>query len=127
MEQFEHLRIKLEDIQQATNNFGSEHYLGSGGFVKVYRADFHSKGLTVAAVKCLDRSLRQGDGEFWKEIMFLSKLKHENVISLLRFCDERGKKILVEYAPKKSLDLYIRGTELFWIQRLRYVLGLLVD
>ncbi|KAK9077820.1 hypothetical protein SSX86_006158 [Deinandra increscens subsp. villosa] len=125
IKEFKHLRIGLGAIKSATNNFCDKNYIGKGGFGKVYKGELvQSEVSIVVAVKRLDRTFGQGDPEFWKEIMMLSVYKHENIISLLGFCDESGEKIIVyEYAPKRSLDLYLRSPDLTWIQRLEICIG----
>nr|XP_043625750.1 probable serine/threonine-protein kinase PBL28 [Erigeron canadensis] len=124
--QFDHLKIPLESIKSATNNFAQESLIGRGGFGKVYMGVIdHSTGQhTKVAFKRLDRVFGQGDPEFWKEIMLLSLYRHENIVSLLGYCDDFGEKILVyEYASKKSLDSYINSEELTWVQRLQICIG----
>ncbi|XP_024995834.1 probable receptor-like protein kinase At1g30570 [Cynara cardunculus var. scolymus] len=123
--QFHHIQIQLEAIISATNNFSDDNCIGNGGFGKVYKGELlHSERQTVVAVKRLNRAFGQGDPEFWKEIIMLSRYKHENIVSLLGFCDESGEKILVyEYASKKSLDLYLNSEDLTWIQRLKICIG----
>ncbi|PWA46919.1 Protein kinase, ATP binding site-containing protein [Artemisia annua] len=125
MKQFEHLKISLEAIKTATDNFSNEKCIGRGGFGEVYKGEIvHSMGKSVVALKRLIRTYGQGDPEFWKEIMMLSSHKHENIISLLGYCDEGGEKILVyEYATKKSLDLYLCSSELTWVRRLNICIG----
>ncbi|CAI9284517.1 unnamed protein product [Lactuca saligna] len=120
LKQFEHLRIPLADLIAATNSFSKENWIGGGGFGQVYQGILASKGNTTVAIKVLDRSFGQGDGEFWKEVMMLSEYKHENIISLLGFCDEKSQKILVyKYASRKSLDEHIENKELTWARRLK--------
>ncbi|KAL7599288.1 hypothetical protein Lser_V15G22496 [Lactuca serriola] len=126
IKEFEHLRIQLGAIESASNNFGESNCIGRGGFGKVYKGELliQSKGLTMVAIKRLDRAFGQGDREFWKEIVTLSLYRHENIISLLGFCDEKGEKIIVyEYASNKSLDLYLSSTYFTWIQRLKICIG----
>nr|XP_043623694.1 uncharacterized protein LOC122595406 [Erigeron canadensis] len=125
LRQFEHLKIPLEAIITATNNFSDESLIGRGGFGKVYKGDVvRSEGETVAAIKRLDGRYGQGDPQFWKEIMLLSQYKHTNIVSLLGYCDDCDEKILVyEYAPKKSLDRYLNSSELNWVQRLKICSG----
>ncbi|KAL8195677.1 hypothetical protein R6Q57_025430 [Mikania cordata] len=125
MKEFKHLRIELGAIKSATNNFADKNYIGKGGFGKVYKGELaQSEVHTVVAVKCLDRAFGQGDPEFWKEIMMLSLHRHENIITLLGFCDENGEKIIVyEYASNISLDLYLSSINLTWIQRLKICIG----
>lgn len=54
----------------------------------------------------------------------LSTYKHENIVSLLGFCDESNEKILVyEYASRRSLDSYLNTDDLTWNQRLQICVG----
>ncbi|XP_076909857.1 putative receptor-like protein kinase At5g39000 [Bidens hawaiensis] len=116
--EFEHLRIRLRKLEKATNTFSSK-VIGTGGFGKVYEGVIsHSLGRSLVAIKCLNREFGQGDPEFWKEIMMLSRYTHKNLISLLGFCDEDGEKILVyEHASHGSLDRHLGSTALTWTQR----------
>ncbi|GJW49616.1 kinase-like domain, phloem protein 2-like protein [Tanacetum coccineum] len=121
MKEFEHLVIKLEEVKSATNNFTDTKIIGKGGFGNVYQGELsQSRGKTKAAFKRLDRKHGQGDPQFWKEVMMLSRYTHENLISLLGFCDEGGEKILVyEHASNGSLDRHLGSTTLTWSQRIR--------
>ncbi|KAK9068969.1 hypothetical protein SSX86_013085 [Deinandra increscens subsp. villosa] len=123
--QFKHLKIKLEAIQSATNNFSADNCIGHGGFGKVYKGELtHESGESMVAFKRLDPAFGQGNSEFWKEIMMLSYYRHENIVSLLGYCDDHGEKILVyEYASKKSLDSYLSNDDLTWVQRLKICVG----
>lgn len=45
-----------------------------------------------------------------REVEVMSKLKHENLVQLLSYCNDGNEQILVyEYMKNKSLDLYIFG------------------
>nr|GEW33075.1 putative serine/threonine/dual specificity protein kinase, catalytic domain-containing protein [Tanacetum cinerariifolium] len=124
--EFDHLKIPMKDIVSATNNFDRTHVIGGGGFGRVYKGDLslpEGQMITVA-FKQLDRRYGQGNIEFWKEIMMLTKYKHENLISLMHFCIEGDEMILVyEYASRGSLDRYLGDTSLTWIQRLKICIG----
>ncbi|KAM0017860.1 putative protein kinase RLK-Pelle-CrRLK1L-1 family [Helianthus debilis subsp. tardiflorus] len=123
MKEFEHLKIHLEDLKRATNSFGSK-VIGAGGFGKVYEGEIsHSKGRSKVAIKRLSREFGQGDPEFLKEIMMLSRHSHKNLITLLGYCDEDGEKILVyEHASNGSLDRHLSSNVLTWAQRLKICL-----
>ncbi|XP_076915876.1 putative serine/threonine-protein kinase PBL22 isoform X1 [Bidens hawaiensis] len=125
IQEFDHLRVPLDDIKLATNNFSAKNYINKGGFGKVYKGELmHHGKLVMVAIKRLDRTYGQGSREFWKEIMMLSHYKHKNLVSLLGFCETRGEKILVyEYLSNKSLDMYLSDTNLSWIQRLKICIG----
>ncbi|KAL7596298.1 hypothetical protein Lser_V15G30002 [Lactuca serriola] len=114
--------MQLEAIKSATCNFDDRKVIGKGGFGKVYEGILsHSKGnATMVAFKRLDRNYGQGVPEFLKEILMLSRYKHENLITLVGFCDENGEKILVyEHASNGSLDRHLSSTTLTWRQRLK--------
>ncbi|KAL8224635.1 hypothetical protein R6Q59_000271 [Mikania micrantha] len=124
LKDFTHLEIQLEDVKAATNNFGDKP-IGNGGFGPVYKGELVlPKGRRTVAFKRLDRKFGQGDVEFWKEIMVLSKFSHENLASLLHFCKEGDERILVyEYASNLSLDRHLDKASLTWIQRLHICHG----
>ncbi|KAI7747009.1 hypothetical protein M8C21_012660 [Ambrosia artemisiifolia] len=128
LQKFQHLKIQLEDIKEATNNFNDKH-IGVGGFGKVYKGEVtHAKGRSMVAIKCLNQDPKkgpvgQGAPEFLKEITMLSDYKHENLISLLGFCCEGGEQILVyELASRGSLDRYLNSPHLMWGRRLKICL-----
>ncbi|GJV43517.1 putative receptor-like protein kinase [Tanacetum coccineum] len=125
MEEFDHLKIKLQDIRLATNNFGRDKLIGHGGFGQVYKGELIlPNGPSIVSFKRLDRKLGQGNPEFYKEIMMLSKYKHENLVSLMHFCNQGDEMILVyEYAPRGSLDRYLSDASLTWSQRLKICVG----
>ncbi|KAL7594773.1 hypothetical protein Lser_V15G29999 [Lactuca serriola] len=125
LEEFQYLKIRLEAIKSATGNFDNNNVIVKGGFGKVYKGVLsHSKGQSTVAFKRLDRNYGQGDSEFLKEILMLSCYTHQNLISLVGFCDEDGEKILVyEHASHGSLDRHLSITTLTWRQRLTICLG----
>ncbi|KAL8209941.1 hypothetical protein R6Q57_006673 [Mikania cordata] len=127
LQQFQHLKIQLEDIKSATNNFDDEkNRIGVGGFGKVYKGEVsHSKGRSMVAIKRLNPDPRHGQGktEFLKEMMVLSRYRHENLVSLVGFCYEEKEVILVyEHASRGSLDRHLSSPHLTWARRLRICL-----
>ncbi|GJW84800.1 kinase-like domain, phloem protein 2-like protein, partial [Tanacetum coccineum] len=142
----EHLKIALNDIELATENFAEKYYIGSGGFGTVYKAqlehfdssnsssiegenkcDFPKKRSTVA-IKRINNP--QGEQGFNVEIEMLSTCKHENIISLLGFCAEGPDHMILVYelASKGSLADYLGSsdklTTLTWMQRLKICLDI---
>ncbi|GKB08030.1 kinase-like domain, phloem protein 2-like protein [Tanacetum coccineum] len=140
----EHLKIRLNDIKDATKNFDDAYIIGSGGFGKVYKADLEhfdsSSSSSINGVDICDlprkRSTvaikrinnQEGEQGFIAEIETLTSCKHDNIISLLGFCYEgNGAMILVyEHASKGSLENYLgssdKMTNLTWVQRLNICL-----
>ncbi|GKE04981.1 kinase-like domain, phloem protein 2-like protein [Tanacetum coccineum] len=126
---FEHLKIPLNDINQATNDFDEAHCIGSGGFGKVYKADLEHFDSSISssieyvskcdlprkrstvAIKRINN--QEGEQGFIAEIETLSSCKHDNIISLLGYCYEgNGAMILVyEHASKGSLENYLGSSD----------------
>ncbi|GJW29830.1 protein kinase-like domain, concanavalin A-like lectin/glucanase domain protein [Tanacetum coccineum] len=96
--QFNHLRIPLEEILKATNNFSENNIIGKGGLGNIYKGQLLRSGeLINVSAKRLDHNQEQGDVEFWREISILSSLKHPNIVYLIGFCDEEGEKIIINH------------------------------
>ncbi|MFS7891372.1 putative protein kinase RLK-Pelle-CrRLK1L-1 family [Helianthus anomalus] len=80
-------------------------------------------------VKRLNIEFRQGLKEFWTEFQLPWSQQHENIITLVGYCDERKEDIIVyEYAKRGSLDQYIRcentNYTLTWPERLKIVVDI---
>ncbi|KAK9061188.1 hypothetical protein SSX86_018368 [Deinandra increscens subsp. villosa] len=126
----EHLRIPFDGIKSATNNFSHQNFLGQGGFGPVYKAKLPSstgssdqQGINVA-VKRLDAKGMQGQHEFLTEIVMLASYKHDNLVSLVGFCDEGNEKVLVyKHEVNGSLDNHLSSTNLTCEQRLQICVG----
>ncbi|XP_076916267.1 putative receptor-like protein kinase At2g23200 [Bidens hawaiensis] len=116
------LQFRFSDILQATNNFDEKLVIGKGGFGKVYRGTLPD-GKTVA-VKRGEIGHGQGWPEFVTEIMVLSKIRHQHLVTLIGYCDERSEMILVyEYMEKGTLQDHLYDTnkdvvKLSWSKRL---------
>uniref|UniRef100_A0A6N2MWA7 Receptor-like serine/threonine-protein kinase n=1 Tax=Salix viminalis TaxID=40686 RepID=A0A6N2MWA7_SALVM len=114
----------LTTIEQATYNFSSGKKLGEGGFGVVYKGTL-IEGKEIA-VKRLSKSSRQGLNEFKNEVLLTAKLQHRNLVKLLGCCVHEDEKMLIyEYMPKRSLDSFIFGMNVFIIFiRFHLVIGL---
>ncbi|XP_024374635.1 probable LRR receptor-like serine/threonine-protein kinase At1g67720 [Physcomitrium patens] len=109
------------EITAATLNFSKQ--IGAGGFGPVYYGKL-ANGREVA-VKVSDMSSRQGAAEFNNEVQLLSRVHHRNLVSLLGYCQEDGKQMLVyEYLHKGTVREHLWGSPLAtkepldWKQRL---------
>ncbi|CAH1429384.1 unnamed protein product [Lactuca virosa] len=92
---FEHLKIKLSDLEFATEEFSEKFCIGSGGYGKVYKArlqfdgksyskieeknegEFPNKDKTVAIKRIFSRADKQGEDGFIAEIEMLSSFLFE--------------------------------------------------
>ncbi|KAG8384326.1 hypothetical protein BUALT_Bualt04G0106600 [Buddleja alternifolia] len=128
------LKIHIPEILYATKNFNAKLMIGEGGFGKVYKGILRNG--TKVAVKRSEPGHGQGLPEFQTEIMVLSRIRHQHLVSLIGYCDERNEMILVyEFMEKGTLrdHLYILNEEsgestisssqLSWDQRLRICIG----
>ncbi|KAL8214412.1 hypothetical protein R6Q57_003861 [Mikania cordata] len=114
------LRMSLEEIKWATQNFNNKNMIGRGGFGTVYRGEiFRDKDPILIVAKKNDKYSAQGEQEFLTELEILFEYKHENIISLVGYCDENKERISVfEYASNGSLDAYVDNASLTWMKRL---------
>ncbi|XP_071719449.1 receptor-like protein kinase HERK 1 [Rutidosis leptorrhynchoides] len=118
--EFSHLRIPLEVILKATNNFSDKNIIGKGGFGHVYKGKLkhHSGDWIKVAARRLNRRYGQGDTEFWTEVSVLSSVNHKNIVPMVGFCDENGEKIIIYLHYRKgSLNMHLSNTNLTSLQR----------
>uniref|UniRef100_A0A0D3B020 Protein kinase domain-containing protein n=1 Tax=Brassica oleracea var. oleracea TaxID=109376 RepID=A0A0D3B020_BRAOL len=115
------------ELELATNSFSEENLLEEGPLGSVYRAKLPDGQL--AAVKNIPMSsLSLHEEETFTELLqTASKLRHPNIVTLLGFCIDNGKHLLVyEYAGHLSLynamhdDVY---KPLSWRFRLHIAIG----
>ncbi|PIN05841.1 Serine/threonine protein kinase [Handroanthus impetiginosus] len=121
-------RFGLEELKKATNNFSQSCLVGSGAFGNVYRGTFDVEG--SLAIKTPHAESYTSTEEFRNEVRLLSKVKHNNLVRLMGFCEETGPetaKILVyEYVTNGSLLDYIIGRSgicLTWRERVMIAIG----
>ncbi|KAJ4802464.1 Serine/threonine-protein kinase [Rhynchospora pubera] len=99
-------RFSLQELEVATQNFGSK--LGEGGFGTVFEG---SLGDEKVAVKRLE-GVEQAKKEFLAEVQIIGNIHHINLVRLIGFCAEKSKRLLVyEYMYNGSLDKWIYGKD----------------
>ncbi|KAH9536299.1 hypothetical protein CY35_17G100100 [Sphagnum magellanicum] len=96
----------LVEVVVATNNFKT--MIGKGGFGPVYYGKLED-GKDVA-IKELDVKSTQGPSEFFNEVDVLSRVSHQNLVSLIGYCQEDNRQMLIyEYMHKGSLRDHLYG------------------
>ncbi|CAH1424389.1 unnamed protein product [Lactuca virosa] len=113
------------ELELATGGFSQANFLAEGGFGSVHRGVLPD-GQAVA-VKQHKLASSQGDQEFCSEVEVLSCAQHRNVVMLIGFCIEDGKRLLVyEYICNGSLDSHLYGRHrepLEWAARQKIAVG----
>ncbi|KAL3631985.1 hypothetical protein CASFOL_024969 [Castilleja foliolosa] len=113
------------ELELATGGFSKANFLAEGGYGSVHRGVLPD-GQTIA-VKQHKLASSQGDQEFCSEVEVLSCAQHRNVVMLIGFCVEDGRRLLVyEYICNGSLDSHLYGRHqgtLAWSARQKIAVG----
>ncbi|GJV07947.1 kinase-like domain, phloem protein 2-like protein [Tanacetum coccineum] len=119
-----HLKIPLECIISATNNFDDTNVAGGCGYEKIFEGQLSWSGELIAITA--RRFHQDRDEMFWTEVSMLSSLKHQNLVSLLGFCYENGERIVITRDDiMVSLRNHLSDASLLtWVQRLKISAGL---
>nr|GEZ06487.1 protein kinase-like domain-containing protein [Tanacetum cinerariifolium] len=132
---FAHIKIPLEDILSATNNFSEENVISTSEFWKEYKGQLLWPGEFInITARRLKKEMDDDDDDdddddeqqFWIEISMLSSLKHQNLVSIVGFCDENDEKIIIyKNETRGRLDDYLSDASLLtWVRRLEICVGL---
>ncbi|KAL0668400.1 hypothetical protein Bca4012_031104 [Brassica carinata] len=94
------------ELATATNNFRLESMTGHGGFGSVFKGklEFPPGQFKNVAVKMLDTTGHQGDKEFLVEVLMLSLLRHEHLVTLFGYCAEGEESSFKLIAKRGKLD-----------------------
>ncbi|KAK4479577.1 hypothetical protein RD792_015095 [Penstemon davidsonii] len=113
------------ELELATGGFSQANFLAEGGFGSVHRGVLPD-GQAIA-VKQHKLASSQGDHEFCSEVEVLSCAQHRNVVTLIGFCIEDARRLLVyEYICNGSLDSHLYGRHhgtLTWTARQKIAVG----
>nr|GEX88988.1 protein kinase-like domain, phloem protein 2-like protein [Tanacetum cinerariifolium] len=118
--EFTHLRIPLDNILSATNNFSYRNVIGEDCSEKRYKGQLLWSGELFIHAGRLHKEWKDVAQQFWMEISMLSNLKHKNLVSLVGFCDENDERIIIyKYNSMGSLSNYLSDPILLtWVRRL---------
>ncbi|VFQ73355.1 unnamed protein product [Cuscuta campestris] len=96
-------RFSYRELSSATHGFSPRNAIGKGGSGTVFRGSLKD-GKSVA-VKLLDSSSLESERDFQNELLILGGIKSELVVSLVGYCVEKRKRLVVyEYMPNRSLQ-----------------------
>ncbi|KAF5739023.1 kinase family protein [Tripterygium wilfordii] len=101
-------RFSYRELKNATDDFDDANIIGKGGSGTVFRGIIRDSKLL--AIKRLDSLSLETEREFQSELQILGGLRSPFLVTLLGYCVERGKRLLVyEYMPNKSLQEMLFG------------------
>ncbi|XP_021909116.1 cysteine-rich receptor-like protein kinase 40 [Carica papaya] len=118
------ISFDLRTLQVSTNFFSESNFLGDGGYGRLYKG-LMPNGQEVAVRKfsewCVPLNFRN-------EMKLLIEIYHENLVTLLGYCEEgSGRMLVYEYLPNGSLDNFLFDKDKFscldWTTRFRIVKG----
>ncbi|XP_071735636.1 uncharacterized protein [Rutidosis leptorrhynchoides] len=116
------LKISLDVVLKATKNFAEKNIIGTSAFGNVYKGKLiHLEKPTKIVARKLGLNKWPGPREFWTEVTVLSNLEHDNIVSLIGYCDEQGQMIIIyrRYPKIKSLVNFLSDpTALSWDARM---------
>ncbi|PIN14608.1 Serine/threonine protein kinase [Handroanthus impetiginosus] len=127
--------IEFEEIKKATRYSRRDWIVGEGRIGPVYKGWIDEHTLTASkpgygtavAIKKREADGQRRREKWMKEIHYLSRLHHPNLVRLIGYCDKTENLILVyEFMPKGSLDnhLFARGHQSIpWETRIKVAIG----
>ena len=119
-------RVSFAELKEATSNFSRHNYVGLGKTGIMYRAVLPNGYPLVVKRLYESQALEK---QFKSELLALSRLRHNNIISLLCYCRERKEMLLVyEYISNGNLYGWLhagkdKDTILDWPLRIKIAIG----
>ncbi|PIA52632.1 hypothetical protein AQUCO_01000482v1 [Aquilegia coerulea] len=117
----------LKELEVATGGFSMENVIGEGGYGIVYRGILPDN--SVVAVKNLLNQKGQAEKEFKVEVEAIGKVRHKNLVSLIGYCAEGTRRMLVyEYVDNGNLEQWLHSdlahiSPLTWDTRMKISIG----
>ncbi|KAL5772514.1 hypothetical protein ACOSQ2_012438 [Xanthoceras sorbifolium] len=85
----------IASLQQYTNSFSEDNFIGQGMLGSVYRAELPDGKLLAVKKLSTTASRRQSDEEFLELVSRISELRHANIVELVGYCNEHRQRLLV--------------------------------
>ncbi|XP_039064894.1 probable inactive leucine-rich repeat receptor-like protein kinase At3g03770 [Hibiscus syriacus] len=107
----------MEELEEATNNFGSSMFMGEGSTGKLYKGRLENG--TYVAIRSLSSLKKHSIQNLKVKLDFLSKIHHPNLVGLLGHCidggvqdDSRANKafLVYEYVPNGNYHMHLSET-----------------
>ncbi|XP_027347253.1 protein STRUBBELIG-RECEPTOR FAMILY 3-like isoform X2 [Abrus precatorius] len=115
----------IASLQQYTNSFSRENYIGEGTLGPVYTAELPDGKLLVVRKLNATASMGHNHEQFLQLVSSISKIQHANIVKLMGYCAEYSQRLLVyEYCSNGSLHDALHADaklpiKLSWNDRIR--------
>ncbi|KAK7319633.1 hypothetical protein RJT34_04356 [Clitoria ternatea] len=119
----------VASLQQYTNSFSQENYIGEGTLGPVYKAELPNGKLLAVRKLNATASVGQNHGQFLQLASSISKIQHANIVKLMGYCSEYSQQLLVyEYCCNGTLHDALHADDnlkikLSWNDRIQVSLG----
>ncbi|KAL6963462.1 hypothetical protein U1Q18_042998 [Sarracenia purpurea var. burkii] len=119
----------LEELKEATGNFGTLNLIGKRSECKVYKGMLTDG--TPVAIRCLKMRKRHSIQSYTHQIELISRLRHRHLVSTVGHCfecypDDSSVStiyLVFEFVPNGTLRSYISGQKFNWTQRISAAIG----
>ncbi|XP_072993955.1 LEAF RUST 10 DISEASE-RESISTANCEUS RECEPTOR-LIKE PROTEIN KINASE-like 1.2 [Typha latifolia] len=101
--------FSYDELEEATDGFHASKELGDGGFGTVYRGKLRD-GRTVAVKRLYENNYKRVE-QFMNEVGILSRLRHQNLVSLYGCTSRRSRELLLVYEliPNGTVADHLHG------------------
>ncbi|KAG0493006.1 hypothetical protein HPP92_006089 [Vanilla planifolia] len=102
--------FSYEELLEATNCFDTAMEVGDGGFGTVYRGKLRD-GRAVAVKRLYENNFKRAE-HFANEIVILSRLRHQNLVSLYGCTSVRSRELVLvyEFVPNGTVADHLHGS-----------------
>ncbi|KAI6705046.1 hypothetical protein NL676_008008 [Syzygium grande] len=119
----------IASLQEFTNSFSPENFVGEGTLGSVYKAMLPDGRLLAVKKLKATVSSQQSDEKFGALVSRVYKLRHSNIVELVGYCAEHAQRLLIyQYCRNGTLydalhlDDEVHG-KLSWAARIRVAIG----
>ncbi|KAH0449702.1 hypothetical protein IEQ34_020394 [Dendrobium chrysotoxum] len=102
--------FSYDELFEATNSFDTAMEIGDGGFCTVYKGKLRD-GRPVAVKRLYESNFKRAE-QFANEIVILSRVRHQNLVSLYGCTSPRSRELVLvyEFVPNGTVADHLHGS-----------------